>query len=455
VIDTVPPPAPAIDSGPSGLVNSATASFTFSDAEAGTTFECKLDGGSYVACTSPKSYSSLAEGSHTFYVRAKDAAGNLSTAGSQAWTVDTTPPPTPSIDSKPANPSNDASPSFGFSDSEGGVSFLCERDGSGFSACTSPKSYSSLTDGSHIFKVKAKDAAGNESSAASYTWTIDTTPPPTPSIGTKPANPSNNASPSFGFSDSEPGVDFLCERDGDGFSACTSPKSYSSLTDGSHTFKVKAKDAAGNESSAATYTWTIDTVAPNLTVPADIVKTATSTAGTVVNYSVSATDDVDPSPTIACKVGGTPAPVSGSVFLGTYTIDCTATDSAGNTSIKSFKIIVTFSFNGFLQPVDNKILNGMKAGSTAPMKWQVLNPSGGYISDLAIVKTETSNVIACIGGTPDPLEEYATGGTSLRYDSTNNQFVYNWQSPRKAGNCYIVNIVLTDGTTHSATFQLN
>nr|MBA2725432.1 PxKF domain-containing protein [Actinomycetota bacterium] len=32
--------------------------------------------------------------------------------------------------------------------------------------------------------------------------------------------------------------------------------------------------------------------------------------------------------------------------------------------------------------------------------------------------------------------------------------IYNWQSPSKAGSCYQVNIVLTDGKTHSAIFQL-
>ena len=44
----------------------------------------------------------LAEGAHTFAVMARDAAGNLSTASSGAWTVDTTPPPAPSVTTGPA-----------------------------------------------------------------------------------------------------------------------------------------------------------------------------------------------------------------------------------------------------------------------------------------------------------------------------------------------------------------
>ena len=72
--DTTPPDT-AINSGPSGTVNSTSASFTFSSNETGSTFECRLDGATFSSCASPKSYTSLSNGSHTFEVRAKDASG--------------------------------------------------------------------------------------------------------------------------------------------------------------------------------------------------------------------------------------------------------------------------------------------------------------------------------------------------------------------------------------------
>jgi hypothetical protein len=85
--DTTPPDT-SIDSGPSGTVTATTADFAFSSSEAGSRFECRLDAGAWASCTSPKSYTSLAAGDHTFDVRATDAAGNTDpTPATRTWTI--------------------------------------------------------------------------------------------------------------------------------------------------------------------------------------------------------------------------------------------------------------------------------------------------------------------------------------------------------------------------------
>jgi hypothetical protein len=84
----VTPPDTTITSGPASSTTSTSASFAFTATEAGSAFECQLDGGAYGSCTSPKAYSSLAVGSHTFSVRATDAAGNTdATPATATWTI--------------------------------------------------------------------------------------------------------------------------------------------------------------------------------------------------------------------------------------------------------------------------------------------------------------------------------------------------------------------------------
>ena len=89
--DTTPPDT-TLTATPPAVTNSASASFTFAATEAGSTFQCALDGGGFAPCASPQTYSALASGNHTFQVRATDPAGNTDpTPASFTWTADTTP----------------------------------------------------------------------------------------------------------------------------------------------------------------------------------------------------------------------------------------------------------------------------------------------------------------------------------------------------------------------------
>jgi hypothetical protein len=64
-LDLTAPPSPTITDGPPSSSTSMSASFSFTDAESGVTFECRRDGGAFAACTSPKQYSGLTTGSHS------------------------------------------------------------------------------------------------------------------------------------------------------------------------------------------------------------------------------------------------------------------------------------------------------------------------------------------------------------------------------------------------------
>lgn len=81
-------PETSIDSGPEGTTTNASPSFAFSSSEPNSSFECRLDSGSWSSCSSPKSYQNLAAGNHIFEVRATDQAGNTDpTPATRAFTV--------------------------------------------------------------------------------------------------------------------------------------------------------------------------------------------------------------------------------------------------------------------------------------------------------------------------------------------------------------------------------
>ena len=155
---------------------SATLEFLSPD-DVASTFECQLDAQGWGTCTNPKSYSGLSEGLYTFEVRAVDQASNKdATQSTRTWNIlaDTTPPNT-FFDSFPFTPSSEPNPVFEFSSSEPGGTFECQLDGQGWLPCSSPKTYSGLSDGQHTLLVGAVDQAGNKDpTPASRTWTIST-----------------------------------------------------------------------------------------------------------------------------------------------------------------------------------------------------------------------------------------------------------------------------------------
>jgi hypothetical protein len=191
--DDTTAPQTSIASGPAATTAVTNASFTFSSSEPGSSFACKLDGGAWGNCTSPKPYSGVSPGAHRFSVRAGDAAGNVDNSpATYDWTVegtappvDTTPPNT-SITTKPPETTTATTANFSFAATEAGATFECQLDSGAWVECSPPQTYSSVPLGEHEFLVRASDAADNiDRTPASADWTVEpqSPPPPPPATG--------------------------------------------------------------------------------------------------------------------------------------------------------------------------------------------------------------------------------------------------------------------------------
>ncbi|SDH51565.1 Ig-like domain-containing protein [Chitinophaga filiformis] len=97
ILDRVAPNT-TISAGPLDPTTSTTANFIFNASEANCTFQGSLDGGAFTPVTSPITLTGLADGPHTFQVRAIDPAGNIDpTPASYTWTIDATGPQITSV----------------------------------------------------------------------------------------------------------------------------------------------------------------------------------------------------------------------------------------------------------------------------------------------------------------------------------------------------------------------
>jgi hypothetical protein len=102
------------------------------------------------------------------------------------------------------------------------------------------------------------------------------------------------------------------------------------------TTTVDAATVCGSAAGLGTFAiFAHDATPPTLTVPADIVIDATEPAGATATFAATATDAIDPAPTVSCT------PPSGTLFaVGTTTVTCTATDASGNAVSDTFTVHV-------------------------------------------------------------------------------------------------------------------
>lgn len=242
-------------------------------------------------------------------------------------------------------------------------------------------------EGTKTVYVKFKDGAGNWSSAVNDTIVLDTVAPDT-SITAKPSTPTNTTSTSFNFISTETGSRFQCQLDNGGYTACTSPRSYSSLSAGSHTFYVKATDLAGNtDSSPTSHTWTIDTTA-TITTASPAGGTYTSAQSVILTVSETATiryTTDGTTPTASSTVYTAPASITKDTTLKFF-----AVDNAGNagTIITETYVITAMNAIDTTPPANASNLNAASnSDGSITLSWTA--PSDADLSGYNIYRDGT------------------------------------------------------------------
>ena len=265
------------------------------------------------------------EGTHTIKVRSADPSGNATTVDRVVTSVDT------AIIAGPEQLTSDDMADFRFR-TAGGDTFSCSVDGAEYTPCGGGLNevwmLDVMPDGQHTLKVRASKGTWVDPVPAEWSWTLDTVAP----TSTIHAGVGGTAA-SFRFTHSEP-ASTECKLDtpaGPGaWEGCSSSLSLTGLAQGEHQLWVRARDAAGNvQATPATYTWTVDTVAPTTTldgnVSADRATFAFAAPGAASFECRLAT------PSAAGSWAGCSSPTTYTGLVpGSHRFEVRATDAAGN-----------------------------------------------------------------------------------------------------------------------------
>ncbi|OQW49406.1 MAG: hypothetical protein A4S09_12010 [Proteobacteria bacterium SG_bin7] len=333
-IDTVPPSV-TIDNGPNLplITNSTSVTFVFSSSEPGS-FTCSLDEGASTPCTSPKTYSGLAEGAHNISINVVDNVGNASSnPATFSWSIDVTAPIASIVNVNPStavNNSTTVSVEFNASESSG---FECSIDNNAYASCSSPLVLNSVAEGNHWFAVRATDVAGNIGLPATYSWSTDLTAPVVTITNTVPSQGLTNSHNVFAEFFISENASVNCVFDG-AASSCSNSFNGSVDSEGTHTLEISASDLAGNVSSPVSLSWIMDFTNPVLSWGVITPSAAAFINSGNINLEVIPSEVVS----FVTKLNGIDAnqsssPVSFSgLSEGLYTVEVTALDNAGNPS---------------------------------------------------------------------------------------------------------------------------
>ncbi|MBL8787415.1 MAG: hypothetical protein JNJ59_21105, partial [Deltaproteobacteria bacterium] len=350
VVDTSIPDTFVL-SGPQNPSQSSTANFVFGSNVANpSAWFCAIDvagaaptQNQWFACDDTWTWTNLAEGPHKIWVYVVNELGVADTTpATYSWVIDTVPPDT-KINGGLSEIvcAKTVTITFGSPDDVAVQAFCCRLDNADFAPCNAGTvTYNNLAEGAHTFQVAAVDVNGNiDPTPATSTFTVDTVAPET-TIDLSPANPAQSGEATFVFSSNEAGATFSCKLDGAAnFVPCTSPKTYSELADGTHTFQVFAADRGCKvDATPATWTWVIDSTYPETV----FTKTPPIRVGQNTNNTFEYEDPTDPTvTTFECQLdggeweacdGGTSN--LGKLELGTHTFSVRSCAAFGEGQVK-------------------------------------------------------------------------------------------------------------------------
>jgi hypothetical protein len=234
----------------------------------------------------------------------------------------------------------------------------------------------------------------------------------------------------------------------DGGAAVAVPGSTASFTigsDGAHTVLFYAVDNAGNVETARNLAMAIDRTAPEISI-----LTPAEGSDYLLNQTVPAAwTAADATSGLAVALGSVPSgDAIDTATVGMKSFSVTAIDVAGNQSTRLVAYDVRYGYSGVLAPLDPAGGNTQKLGTPLPVKFQLTDAKGTFVTTAAA----SIYVAPVVGGAagaeiPGTSQGGSAAGNVFRYDLLNNQYIFNLSTKTLTVGTWQLRIALSDGTS--------
>jgi hypothetical protein len=294
------------------------------------------------------------------------------------------------------------------------------------------------------FDCTATSAGGTTSS--SVTIKRDATPP---QLGYGSPSPVPNAN---GWNKTNVSIPFTTFDALSGVASTSTPSPLVLSTEGADvTGEVVVTDQAGNVA-------TFPSVARNIDKSVPVIAVASPASGATFGFYQDVVADYACTDVSLRQCAG---PVADGAWVNTRTAGArtfrvTASDAVSLSAslTHGFNVESSFNWQGFLAPIVHpSTLNLVSRGTLVPIRWQLPDGRGGFVSNTASFASATVGSLSCGGAPSVPLNDTASGPAGISYDASTQTFTYNWQTGGNWSGCRRLTIKLRDNSTHELRFR--